>query len=596
MGSMISSGIFILPSAAYDLSGPSIIISYMIAGACAILGSLSMIELTTAMPKAGGVYFFASRSLGALVGTLSGILMWLAIALKAAFAIYGLSAVLSLYSGINFFIVGVILTCFYVSLNIKGTQEAAKFDICLVSAIIVIMIPFAYFGFQKINPGLFVPFVKGNGGFFQEFATAAFVSIAFGGIMNAANISEEAKNPKRDIPRAIITAVIVVCILYAIILFISIGVLPGDQFAKSINPIADAGRIILGKTGFVIITIAACFAFSSCANSGILSSSRYPLALSRDNLAPKFVGYINKKTKTPVIAIVLTGILIILALTLKLKVLVEGASTVILTSYILTDLSVLILRKSHIQNYKPTFKVPFYPFTQIISLIIFSMLIYNMGFEAIKISGILIGISLVVYLMNIRKNKQKFALFHTFESIKKKKVTSFRLEEELKNIIHERDNIVKDEFDIAIENANIIDLEDGPYNFEDFLNIASEKLSRYVKIDKNEIKDLLLKREDEGSTVLLPSVAIPHIIVDKDCFYILLARCRKGIKFSEEYPEVKTVITLVGSRNKRNLHLRTLAAVAQIIQDENFEKDWDKAKTTKNLKDIFLLAKRTRNN
>jgi basic amino acid/polyamine antiporter, APA family len=118
IGSMMSSGIFILPSVAFSHTGPSIIISYLIAGICALIGSLSMIELTTAMPKAGGVYFFTSRSLGALVGTLSGLLMWIAIAMKGAFAIYGLAAVVSLYTGGNFFIIGIVITFFYTALNI----------------------------------------------------------------------------------------------------------------------------------------------------------------------------------------------------------------------------------------------------------------------------------------------------------------------------------------------------------------------------------------------------------------------------------------------------------------------------------------------
>ena len=165
MGSMISSGIFILPAAAFKLSGPSIIISYLIAGLCALIGSLGMIELTTAMPKAGGVYFFASRSLGAMIGTLSGLLMWIAIAMKGAFAIYGLASVISFFTGVNFYIIGVIVTLFYTALNIKGTKEAAKFDVCLVSSIIIIMIPFVLFGYNKVNWSDFSPFISNNGGF-----------------------------------------------------------------------------------------------------------------------------------------------------------------------------------------------------------------------------------------------------------------------------------------------------------------------------------------------------------------------------------------------------------------------------------------------
>jgi basic amino acid/polyamine antiporter, APA family len=594
VGSMMSSGIFILPSIAFDKVGPAIVVAYLIAGLCAILGSLSMIELTTAMPKAGGVYFFTSRSLGALIGTLSGILMWLAIAMKAAFAIYGLSAVVAHYTGIPFLITGIIVTLFYASLNIKGTHDAAKFDVFLVTIIIIIMIPFTIIGHNSINVIDFQPFITHHGGLNEIFGTAAFVFIAFGGIMNAANVSEEMANPKRDIPLAIFTAVCTVLVLYTIILITAIGVLPGKEFATSINPIADAGRIIMGTPGFIVITIAACLAFSSCANSGIMSASRYPLALSRDNLAPKFVGKLNKKFKTPTVAILLTAGLIILSLTLDLHSLVEGASTIILTSYLLTDLAVIVLRKSKIQNYKPSFKVPFFPWVQIFSMLVFSFLIFHMGLEAIKISGILIGISFLVYLINIRKNKQKYALFHAFEHIKNKKITSYRLEHELKNIIHERDNIIKDEFDHAIENASVIDLEES-YDKEELFKLISKKMQKSVKIPINELHRLFTKREDESSTAISDTVAIPHIILEKnDIFHTVIIRCKAGVSFSAEHPSAKTIVAVAASKNMRNLYLKTIAAIAQTVLDKNFDNNWKNAVTTKNLKDIFLLGDRKR--
>jgi len=594
VGSMISSGIFILPAAAFALSGPSILISYLIAGLCALIGCLSMIELTTAMPKAGGVYFFTSRSLGAMVGTLSGLLMWMAIAMKAAFAIYGLASVVALYTGINFFIIGVIVTIFYTLINIKGTKEAAKLDVCLVSSILIIMIPFVIFGYPKIDMTLFKPFITTGGGFNTIFATAAFVFISFGGVMNAANVSEEMANPKRDIPRAIILAVILISILYGVILTITIGVLPAADFIKSINPIADAAKIILGTPGFIVITIAACFAFSSCANSGIMSSSRYPLALSKDNLIPKIFGRVNSKTNTPIIAIILTGILIILCLSVDLKDLVEGASTVILTSYILTDISVIILRSSKVRNYRPSFKVPLFPWLNILSIVLFISLICHMGLDAIKISAGLVSISLVVYFIYARKNSKKYALLHMFERFKNKSLTSDHLEDELKDIVQERDNIVKDDFDKVIEDAPVFDLEEQ-YELEDFLKFVSEKLHYLVNINKNTLFQQFSKRERESTTVLHASIAIPHIILEgKNQFVIMLVRCKKGIKFSEEFQSVNTIIVMAGTKDTRNLHLKALAAIAQIIQEKNFDKQWNEVSTTNNLRDIFLLGARRR--
>jgi amino acid transporter len=83
-GAMISSGIFVLPSVAYEQAGPSIVVAYALAGVLALLGMLSIVELATGMPKAGGDYFFITRSLGPVVGTISGMLSWFALSAKAA--------------------------------------------------------------------------------------------------------------------------------------------------------------------------------------------------------------------------------------------------------------------------------------------------------------------------------------------------------------------------------------------------------------------------------------------------------------------------------------------------------------------------------
>jgi APA family basic amino acid/polyamine antiporter len=81
-GAMISSGIFILPGFAYAKTGPTVFISYFIAGFLGFLGILSVIELATAMPKAGGDYYFVNKTFGPVMGTISGFLGWFALSLK----------------------------------------------------------------------------------------------------------------------------------------------------------------------------------------------------------------------------------------------------------------------------------------------------------------------------------------------------------------------------------------------------------------------------------------------------------------------------------------------------------------------------------
>jgi mannitol/fructose-specific phosphotransferase system IIA component (Ntr-type) len=105
----------------------------------------------------------------------------------------------------------------------------------------------------------------------------------------------------------------------------------------------------------------------------------------------------------------------------------------------------------------------------------------------------------------------------------------------------------------------------------------------------------LMNREDESSTVLSPDLAIPHIILPGEKrFEVLLARAKKGIYFSEEYPNIKLIFVIAGSKDERQFHLQVLAAIAQIVQQPDFKDKWLAAPSINALRDIVLLADRTR--
>ena len=217
-----------------------------------------------------------------------------------------------------------------------------------------------------------------------------------------------------------------------------------------------------------------------------------------------------------------------------------------------------------------------------------------MGMDAIKISVGLIVISLIVYFIYARKNKRQYALQHIVEKYRNKDLTSDGLEDELSEIVLERDNIVGDEFDKLISAAPVIDL-DRSYKLNKIFQIISEKVGDKVDLDIGTMASRFMKREQEGSTVLISTVAVPHIFVDKkNIFVIVLLRCNSGIRFSNKYKNVKTVIAVIGSKDMRTQHLKALAAIAQVIQDKEFDKKWEKAETAKNLRDIFLLSDRRR--
>ncbi|MBF9016822.1 MULTISPECIES: APC family permease [unclassified Oceanispirochaeta] len=334
-GAMISSGIFILPGLAFSKAGPAVFISYFIAGFLGLIGILSVIELSTAMPKAGGDYYFINKTFGPMFGTISGFLGWLALSLKSSFAIFGLSEIIYLYTGISPIISGLILCIFFVVINIRGVKEAAIFQTVMVIGLFSLMSVYIIIGLPNVKISHFTPLltVEIN----EILITAGFIFISFGGLLKVANVSEEVINPKRNIPLGMISSVIVVTIFYTLITFVITGTLEPDIFMGSLTPVADSAKIIMGNPGYVIIIIASMLAFFTTANAGIMSASRYPVALSRDQLLPRQLGSVNMKYKTPTIATIITGAIIYLSLLLPLEMLVKSASTVILTSTAVQD-------------------------------------------------------------------------------------------------------------------------------------------------------------------------------------------------------------------------------------------------------------------
>ena len=592
-GAMISSGIFILPGLAFARTGPAVFISYFLAGILALIGIFSIIELSTAMPKAGGDYYFINRSLGPFIGTISGFLSWFALSLKSAFAIFGISEIIFIFTGFPVLISSILVCIFFVLLNTIGVKEAAKFQVSLVSGLLILMVLYIIFGFSKINTSHFYPLAPQ--GINPIFATAGFIFISFGGLLKVASVSEEVKNPKKNIPLGMIVSVITVTIIYTLILIVTVGVLPAAKFSDSLTPIADAAKNIAGTPGFIIISIAALLAFITTANAGIMSASRYPLALSRDNLLPNAISKINKRFKTPVPSIFVTGLFIVLALQLPLEMLVKAASVVILTAYVLTNLAVIILRESKLKNYRPSFKAPLYPWLQIFGIIVFSFFIIDLGLEAIEISLAFLLISVSSYLFyGKKKYAGEYALLHLLKRITDNRLADHILETEFRDILCDRDNIKPDKFDRLVRNAKILDLE-GPLEIDQLFEIISENISPEIEIDKEEIFNLLKNRQEDCNTAISPFIAIPHIIIEgSGHFFLMLIRCKEGIKFTAKENSVKAVFAFIGTKEDRAFHLKTLAAIATLVQKDDFEEKWLNAEDIHYLKDMVLLSKRMR--
>lgn len=592
-GSMISSGLFILPGLAQALSGPSVFIAYLIAGLLAATGMLSQAELVSAMPKAGGTYFHSTRSMGPLVGTVDGILTWVSLSLKSAFALVGMAILARLFINFNIHFLSIMLCLVFIGLNLVGLKEASRFQIFLVLILFAILVLYIFNGIPAVDVRRFHPFTPH--GISSLFGTAGFVFISYGGLLKISSIAEEVQDSGKILPRAMILSLLTVTALYMLVVMVTTGILPAERVEGSLFPLIDGAGEILGLPGTIIMGIGATLAFIATANAGIMSASRFPLALSRDGLVPSVLGHINQRFGTPHISVITTGLFMILALFLKIDLLVKVTSTILIITYVLSCLSIILLRESRLQNYQPIFKAPFYPVLQIVGLLGFGYLIYSMGRPALlsSLAFILFGVA-VYWFYGRNAVKGEYALLHLIERLTSMDLTKNLLESELKEIIRERDDIIQDRFDSIIEDCQVIDYNASLTTIELFQNVA-DKIAVSLNLDADELTRQLLERESESSTAITPHLAIPHLIIDgKETFDILLVRNRQGIYFSENSPAVEAVLFLFGSKDERNFHLKALSSIAQIIQESGFLEKWRNAKNAQSLRDIFLLGKRIR--
>jgi len=409
------------------------------------------------------------------------------------------------------------------------------------------------------------------------------------------SVAEEVKDPKRNLPLGLFSSLFVVVTLYVLLLIVTIGTLDASVLAGSNTAIADSAKVIMGKPGFYLLTFAALLAFVSTANAGILAASRYPFALSRDELLPAFLRKVHSRSHTPYISIIITALFISLSIILPLEFLVKAASAVIIMTYILVHSTIIILRESNIQNYQPSFTAPFYPWNQLLGLVAFIVLLIKLGTGILLTSLALICIGIIIYFLYGRfRASREFALMHLIARIMNKEIRNSVLEKELKQVLHHRDEVSYDRFDHLVEDAQLIDLDDS-LNMEEFLQIVSEKISERTHISQEQINEILHEREEDSTTAITPFVAIPHLILGEEkLFDMLIIRAKEGIHFSEESPSVKAIFVLYGSKDERTFHLKALASIAQIVQAAHFEELWQKAKHETNLKDVLLLSDRRR--
>jgi len=609
-GAMISSGLFVLPGLIFVKTGPSMMFAYLLAAVLMAPSALAKCELATAMPKAGGTYFFAERSLGPFAGTLVGFSHWFSVSLKSAFALVGIGAFVGalLPRGVSpeageqvmrWVAAGGCL--FFVALNLLSVKGTGRLQLALVMALLVILIFYVAAGL--VHPSMrvanFENFLRGGWG--GLLGGTGMVFISYGGLTKVASVSEEVHRPGRNIPLGMLSAFVIIGVLYIAVVSVTVGVGALDSSVTDVTqasktPISDGAGIILGPAGAIILGVAAVLAFFTTANAGILAASREPMAMSRDQLVPRFFAVVNRRFHTPHYAILCTGAFMLsVILFLKLEVLVKTASTLMLLLFVIVNVSLIVMRASKIHSYRPKFRCPGYPYLQVAAILAYVFVITEMGRLPLLISAGFGGLGLVWYLCFVRSRvKRRSALVHVVERIVDRRIGTGTLESELKDILLERDNIVEDRFDHLVKQCTILDLE-GPASYEEFFRSVAHHVSQRLHDPADSLYSQLVEREKESTTAISPGLAIPHVVIPgENKFEILLARSRKGIEFQDSGPPVHAVFVLLGTRDERAFHLKSLMWIAQIASNPQFRERWMNARGEGDLRNIILLAARER--
>lgn len=603
-GAMISSGLFVLPGMAFSQGGPAIVLAYALAGLLVIPAALSQAELVSAMPRPGGSYFFVERSMGALPGTLAGLAEWFSISLKSAFALIGIGAFAQLLKpDIDVWTIkGIALGCclLFALLNLFSVKAVGHFQIVMVALLLALLGGFIALGLPHVRQESFANFMQK--GPMSLIETMGMVFISFGGLTTVAAVSGEVRNPGRNLPAGMLSALVLVSLIYVTAVFVTVGILKPEELYNSatgfINytPLCSAASKFVGTAGVIALAVAAMLAFITTGNSGILTASRSPMAMSHDGLLPHWFQKLSTR-RTPYISILLTtAFMILLISVLTVKDLVKVASTMMIVLFLMSNLAVIVMRGSKIQNYRPLFKSPAFPWIQLAGIFIYLALIIEMGWAPLATTAIFFLLGALWYMLYVRPHTSRESAFiYLVRNVLSRKMYRSDLEDELREIALERDEVIQDRFDHLIRDCVILDLPEGT-DAETLFEKASEIFSQRLGLDAEQLLKLFHERERESSTVIQPGLAIPHIVVEgQNKFDILLVRCKEGIAFAESEHPVYAAFVLAGSPDERNYHLRALMAIAHIVQEEELIERWIAAHSQENLRDIILLSERKRN-
>lgn len=597
-GAMFSSGFFLLPGIAAAQAGPSVILAYLLAGFLIVPAMLAMAELSTALPKAGGAYYFLDRSLGPMAGTVGGLGTWVALVFKSAFALIGVGAYMAVYVEVPVLEVALLLTVAFVILNIVGAKETTRLQRLLVWTLLAVLAGFVLLGGFRL-PAVGVGGMRTQLTPFMPFgveglvSTVGLVFVSYAGLTKVASVAEEVRNPDRNIPLGMFLSLATATFFYVVGVFLMVTLLDPDELRSDLAPVATTASTLLeGPAGTVavgLIVLAAFAAFASTGNAGVMSASRYLLAMARDKHIWSGFSRLGR-FQTPTLALLATGAAMALALiALPVESVAKLASAFQLLIFSLVNLAVIVMRESRIDAYDPDFRSPLYPWMQLAGVLIPLLLIFQMGWLAIVFTMAVTVAGIAWYHLYARERlEREGALYHVFERLGRQRYRG--LESELREILKEKGVRDEDPFEEVVVRAPVRDF-DTPHTFAEAATVAAELLGADLGLPSDAIRQSFVEEARIGATPVSDHAMLPHFRTDEaEGHRLVIVRSRDGVPVHDHAGDhrVRALFFLVSPHRNPGQHLRILAQIAARVDADDFLERWLSAQNEAELRETLL--------
>jgi len=332
IGAIVGAGIFVVLGVATGLAGSAVVVSIIIAGAVAFLTASSFVRLSMATQKEGGAYEFAHEFLPQFWASLIGFLWLVSNVVSGATVALGFSFYLSsLFSGLPVAPVAALACLVATVLNYSGMKRSVSVNNMLVAAKILVLLFFVFAGFLFFKADNFSS--VGSASLAGVLSGAAIIFFAYGGFARITVVSEEVKNAKQNVPRAIMLALAVSTVLYILVSIAAVGLGSSSQSFTSGAFLA----LSIGSTGIpyavLIVSIGALAATASVLLTTVMGVSRVAFAMARNNDAPKTFSSVDYGSGVPRNAVLAAGITSALLTLIGNLALVASVSSFALLTY-----------------------------------------------------------------------------------------------------------------------------------------------------------------------------------------------------------------------------------------------------------------------